>query len=345
MTSGPWLLHTPHRTAAALRYLPGLDVARGVVAGYEATTTQGVSAEVVAEVVAGGLAAASTLPPNTFLTLPVPGRALADDTVTALLRGHGDLSGFVLDLRELPDELTPALLRPVDALRSAGALLALGGEGVAQPALSSVIRLRPSIIRLGRAWVDGIERSDERRSAVEVTGSMAAQLDAWILAESVTSAAELRTLAELRVPLAQGPLVGAAHGVWQGPSPQVRQALPRASRPADGVLRSLLQRAYTTEDADAAQAVLPDATGYQVVVAVDEHRRPCSLLVRDGVGRWDAVEALTVHVDTAVADVVARALARPRPTRFAPVVCTDTAGGLLGVLHLEDLVQHLAARA
>lgn len=342
------LVSTPQRAGVGTVYRPILDVVRGVVAGYQTTV------DPLADrrpdpfaLLATALDGCRTLPANTFITVPLPVPELdVDGPAVARLHAHGDLSGVVLDLLDVPEELSPAATASLDRLRELGALVGLGGDDAPQPPLRSVIRIRPSIIRLGRAWVDGIGRSEEKRGAIEVTGGVAAQLDAWILAEGVASPAELRCLAGLGVPLAQGPLVGRTQGVWQDVAPEARHALPAdGPTPPDGVLRGLLRRAYTTDHVSSAEAVLPDTTGFDVVVAVDDHRRPLSVLVKDADGRWQTNGVLTVHVDTPVPDAVARALTRPRSVRFDPVVCTDSAGGFLGVLHLEDLMTHLAARA
>jgi hypothetical protein len=355
MTVAPWVVSTTHGVAAELSFRPILDLARGVVAGYQSVAVQRgeVEPEVVhpADVtglVASTLAAASTLPPNTFLTIPLglgPGGIGDDPALWAALQARPSLGGVVLDVSEVPDDVDATSLARLEALRGAGALVALGGDDAPQPTLRSITRLRPSIVRLGRAWVEGLEHSAEKRDAIAVTGTMAGQLDAWVLAEGVRTPAELRTLSELGVPLAQGPLVGPARAVWQDAESRAHRSLPdevASNGRGDGVLRGLLRRAYTTGDVESARSVLPETAGFEVVVAVDEHRRATSVLVRDDDGTWVSSEVLAVHVDTPVAEAVTRAMARPRSTRFGPVVCTDSAGGFLGVLHLEDLVTHVA---
>lgn len=357
MPVAPWVVSTPQRIDADVTFSPILDLARGVVAGYQTVASPVLarrSQDVVDDpcsIMTAALAAAATLPADTFLTVPLglgdggPGD-LEDRTLMSVLEARGDLSGVVLDLRDVPEDVGAAPAARLESLRAAGATVALGGEEAAQPTLRSIIRLRPSIVRLGRAWVEGVEHSAEKRDAIEVTGTMAAQLDAWLLAEGVRTAAELRTLSELGVPLAQGPLVGRARRVWQDAAPQAHRALPRDRAPTgDGVLRDLLRRAYTTDDVGSARSVLAETVGFEVVVAVDEHRRPHAVLVKDDHGRWQSGDVLAVHVDTPVGDAVARAMARPRSSRFGPLACTDSAGGFLGVLHLEDLMTHLVGSA
>jgi EAL domain-containing protein (putative c-di-GMP-specific phosphodiesterase class I) len=352
MATAPWVARTALHRDVDVAYRPILDLARGVVAGYQAvadaTGAGGVRRQVA--VVSATLAALPALPSDTFLTLPL---SMGDDglegdvdgTLMAVLLERGDLAGVVLDLCDVPTEVGPTAASRLATLRDAGALVALGGEDAPQPTLRHVTRLRPSIIRLGQAWVDGIGDSAEKRDAIAATGSMAAQLDAWVLAEGVRTPAELRTLSELGVPLAQGPLVGGARGFWQDADPRAQEALPgdRAAG-SGGVLRALLRPAYTATDLDTARAILPETTGYDVVVVLGADARPAALLVK-GADRWEHGEPLAVHVDTPLPDALTRAMARPREGRFHPLVCTDAAGRLLGVLHLEDLVTHLARPA
>jgi hypothetical protein len=143
--------------------------------------------------------------------------------------------------------------------------------------------------------------------------------------------------------LAQGPFIGEAQAMWPEIGQATRTVLPTAARPTDGVLRALLQQAYTTRSRLAAETVLPDASGFEHVVVIDEDSRPVSLLLQQGtLGEWEPVEVLTVNVDTPVAEAVTRALARPRSTRFSPIACTDAAGRFLGILRIERLMEQLA---
>jgi EAL domain-containing protein (putative c-di-GMP-specific phosphodiesterase class I) len=339
-----------------LSYLPILDVARGTAAGYETvyrsgsaadpdlhvseSTAPGQEGRLAARTVSLALAAAATLPANTFLTVPMAVGVAASAAVRSVLRDHGSLAGVVLDIvgpiGPAPD---PALEATVATYRAAGALISVGGQGAAQPELTSIVRLKPAVLRLGRDWVRGVDTSKAKHSAVELIGRLADQLDAWILAEGVSTAAELRALAGLAVPLAQGPFIGAAQVGWPQITAHAKTVLPLADKAPDGVLRGLLQPAYTTTDARA--AVLPGQRGFDVVVVVDERRRPSVLLEPDGAGGWTKSDVLTVNVDTPLPDAVRRAMTRPRTARYSPLVCTDEAGRFLGILSIDRLVTHL----
>lgn len=336
-------------------YQPILDVSRGIVAGYQAVTMPVESVpdgflqhpstqrHIVATTLRTALAAYSSLPTNTFLSIPVP-LSLADDPLIQRVLGeHGDLGGVVLDITEFGSSLATRTESVLDGNRRNGALISVSGRHGSQPELGTIVKLRPAIIRLGAPWTRDLDQHPDRRSAIEVTGRLAGQLDAWILADDVRTPAELRALAELDVPLARGPFIGAAQPRWPTIPAGIRSVLPPARVAADGALRALLQQAYTTRHPDAAQSVLPDASGFEYVVVIDEDARPVSLLTQGVIGRWEPIQVLTVNIDTSVADTVTRALARPRATRFSPIACTDAAGRFVGILRIERLMEHLAA--
>ncbi|NRQ50059.1 EAL domain-containing protein [Aeromicrobium stalagmiti] len=335
-------------TDGSVGYLPILDVARGTAAGYQAVPMPGASTDDdralrATRLLRTALSAHGSLPTNTFISIPVPLDLVGDAAVLAALRDHGDLAGIILDITDFSPDVVGSVDPALDEHRSRGARISVGGRDTAQPELGSIIRLRPSIVRLGRAWVSGLDESAAKRAAIEVTGRLAAQLDAWILAETVGTAAELRTLSELGVPLAQGPFIGDARSVWPEIRLPARTALPTWTSASDGVLRSLVQQAYTTRNLAAARSVLPDASGFETVVVIDDADHPVSLLERGTFGRWEAADIMTVNIDTPAADAVARAMARPRAVRFLPLVCTDAAGRFVGILRIEDLVAHLSA--
>ena len=345
--------------AIAVTYQPILDVARGCAAGFQAQASvprntaarerlegmQAAELEVVkaAAVTREALLAFPTLPANTFVSIPLGADVVASRAVEAALSRRADLSGIVLEIIGFNSGLPSGELElALAGYRERGVQISVGGHGAAQPELTSIVRLKPSIIRLGRDWTRGIDRSEAKRSAIEVTGRLAGQLDAWVLAEGVSTSAELRSLAGLDVPLAQGPFIGEPQIYWPEIELTARTVLPRATTASDGVLRGLLQQAYTATDAAAVAAILPETTGFDVLVVLDEHRRPVSLLEHADDDSWVTSEVLAVNIDTSLPDSVARAMARPRQIRFTPLACTDNAGRFLGILAIDRLMAHLA---
>lgn len=330
---------------AAVSYRPILDVARGRTAGYQAQAQADPAG--TADLLRTALATYDDLPPNTFLSLPLPVQLAADPEVRDALQEHA-LAGTILDIVGSPDAATAETLLPALAVyRRAGALIAVGGYGAPQPELGSIIRLKPAIIRLGRDWVRGIDRSDAKRRAVEVIGRLAGQLDAWILAEGVDSAAELRVLADLEVPLAQGPFVGGARPGWPQVEAKARSVLPlRPEVTVDsrlvGALAALVHPALTVRHDIAASVSSEAVEGADVLVTTDEHGHPCALRQRVDDGSWETADVLAVNVTTPVAEAAQRAMLRPRSSRFVPMVCVDDLGAVVGVVRIDVLLRHLA---
>lgn len=324
------------RPAIALR--PVLDVARRLAAGFEATTE---GRHDGASVVVAALDARATLPPNTFLTISASPADLADPVWLDALVRPGDLGGVVLHL-DRPAHLAGTARDHLRVAREHGALLSLGSADDEQPGLSTIADLRPAIVRLGRAWVRGVDVDAAKRDAVAATGHLASRLDAWILADGVATTAELVALAGLGVPLAQGPVVGEATWPWPMVAVEAHRALREVSRldlRAEG-LRDLLQRACTTRGAEAATEEA-DRSGYDLTVVVDHRGRPLTLMVlRDGT--WTSERPFRVNVDTTPEFALERAQHRRRSRRTSPIVCTDDAGRFCGVLRVDRLAEHVA---
>ena len=227
-------------------------------------------------------------------------------------------------------------------MREAGALLSTGNRDRGQPTLRTIADLRPAIVRLGRDWVRGTDVDADKRHAVATTGHLTSQLDAWILADDVQSVDELVALADLAVPLAQGPIVGEVAWPWPAVSAAAHRALRGSTRDRDrdDSLRELLQRAFTTPE-DRRTTAEATRAGYDVTVVLDDRGRPVALLVlRDG--SWVTERPFTVHVDTSPAQALDRAQHRAPGHDDAPLVCTDTAGRFCGILRQDRLAAHVA---
>ncbi len=325
-------------TGPPLGLRPVLDVARRTAAGFEASAAPGVRA---VDAVTAALDARATLPPNTFLTLAPDHAALTDRAWLAAVTEPGDLTGVVVHVDD-PQRLPATGFDHVRVVREAGALLSTGDRDRGQPTLRTIADLRPAIVRLGRAWVRGTDVDPHKRRAVATTGELASQLDAWILADDVRTTDELKALAELEVPLAQGPVIGAVTWPWPAVSRAAHGALASTTREHDRgeSVRELLQRAFTTRD-DRRAATEAARSGYDLTVVLDDRGRPVALLVlRDG--RWGTERPFTINVDTAPAAALDRARHRVPGQENAPLVCTDAAGRFCGILRPDRLAAHLA---
>ena len=218
-----------------VHFQPIVDLRRGVLAGYEvlarfrsdpylspdqwfdAAARIGRRAELEAVTLGRALDARRCLPPNCFLSMNVGPDALLDDRVMATLRDAGPLGGVVVEITEQSAVDDYDRLRGrIDPLREAGAHLAVDDAGAGYASLSHVAALRPDFIKVDRGLVAGIDRDPAKAAVMETLGTFGSRIDAWVIAEGIERAAELRRLMQLEVPLGQGYRLGR-------PAPDMRE--------------------------------------------------------------------------------------------------------------------------
>jgi EAL domain-containing protein (putative c-di-GMP-specific phosphodiesterase class I) len=355
------------RGGCRLVYEPIADLARGEVCGYEAVvrldrpvdpeqwrleaTRRGLEKDLDAFVVGSVLHARESLPPNCFLSFNVRAEALLRDRVRAVLARGDRLDGLVVEIcsRVAPHDVE-RLIRIAAALREDGAKIAIDGVGSGIATLQHAMALRPEFVKLDAHLVVGVDRDDVRRAVVETIGELASRLDGWIVAQGVERIEELDTLMSLRVPLAQGSLIGVPTKtltpVAFALSAYVRER--GAAGLAPGPLAALLERPVTLErgrdPAELAAAFAGDP-GLSYVPLLDGRRRPVGMAERASHERGEppAREVLAVAPCGRIAEVLRRAMLRPPATRFHPVVCCDGGGRYVGIARIERLVTALAA--
>jgi EAL domain-containing protein (putative c-di-GMP-specific phosphodiesterase class I) len=348
-------------------YQPLVDLERGVVVGYEAlirfsqlpgvapdawfaaARRHGCEPELEAAALATTLARRPDLPPDTFLSINVGPAVLASDPVAAQLDRLGDLRGIVIEMTEqTPIDSYGALAELLDVYRRRGALVAIDDAGAGYAGLAHILELRPAILKLDRSLISGIDGDEAKRALVEMLGLFANRIDAWILAEGIETAAELQTLRRLEVPLGQGWVLGRPAQPWApvllDAVTVLRDEVPVAGANGDTV-RSLMEPARWVPVpgplVDGRQ--LPGIVeGHPYLVAVDDHRVPVGAITPTSRLVGMLVPVTRLAASTTVADAARRALTRPVEHRFDPLVCTDAAGRLLGVVPFERLVDHLA---
>jgi EAL domain-containing protein (putative c-di-GMP-specific phosphodiesterase class I) len=330
--------------AHALHAQPVVELATGFVTGYEllsrfdgpwratpdvwfaAADRWGLNARLQARVLTKAVAARADLPPNTFLTVNVDPHLLADDLVADALLRHGDLERVVLELTEHTQvDAGGRAMAVLGQVRAAGALVAMDDAGTGYAGLQLLLELRPDIVKLDRALITGIDTDPVKRALVEVFGELVGRMDAWVLAEGIETRAELDVLIGLGVPLGQGWVLG---------RPQARM-VPALPAHEEAAIRATAARTSLT--GNVASVVRTARAG--------QDRADCEVLlgpgglvteVRDAAGRW--VPAMTVAPSASVVEVTRRALVRPAGRRWDPLVCTDTNGGVVGVIPLDALV-------
>ncbi|HEY9039747.1 MAG TPA: EAL domain-containing protein [Roseovarius sp.] len=100
------------------------------------------------------------------------------------------------------------LLAELDTLRFRGVRLAIDDAGAGYSGLQHIVRLRPDIIKLDISLTSRIDDDIVRRSLAAALVRFAVEIDAAIIAEGIETEAELSTLHDLGVPLAQGYFLG-----------------------------------------------------------------------------------------------------------------------------------------
>ncbi len=366
MTAGPGSWPDMLRSAVGGRgvhavYQPIVDVSRGVAVGYEALVrfagypeqnpelwfaaahAHGLGAQLQAVALRACFAARAGLPPNCFLTVNVGPEVLHEPVVRDVFADQSDLRGVVVELTENVRVDDYAALEPhLNRLRAAGALIAVDDAGSGYAGLTHLLALRPAMIKLDRELVRDIDHDEAKRALVEMVGTFAGRIDAWLLAEGIERPGELTALAELQVPLAQGFHLGRPGPPWTPVTGDAEQVLfdHRSVAPGD-TLRRHLEHPPVYADAVRAREAFTDPR-VDLVVLCDADQRPVAVL-DDRTAPVPLVTAgMKVNVDTPVSAAALRAITRDSWAQ--PLLCTDNAGRYVGVVRIPRLVHALSTR-
>lgn len=347
-----------------MHFQPIADLARGVVAGYEALARfgppgqpspdrwfeaargLGLGSRLEARALQLALESRAALPPDTFLSVNVSPGALQAAAVAEVLGAAPDLRGVVLELTEQEAvgdyEALGVALAP---WRRGGVRVAIDDAGAGFSSLQHVTALRPDLVKIDRELVRGIDTDPARAAVVEALGIFASRLDGWIVAEGVETPGELERLLALGVPLAQGYLLGRPGDGMRELEPRAAaQCRIRARRAGAGELMALAQAARvlpdTATDADVAAARL-GAPGHDWLVLVDEYARPTAL-AGGNAGPGSRTPALCATSADGLTDTARRMAARPSAERLSPAVVCDDQGRFGGLVIVERVMERLA---
>jgi EAL domain-containing protein (putative c-di-GMP-specific phosphodiesterase class I) len=366
--AGPPVAHLiDRRGRCRLVYEPVADLARGTICGYEAVERfsdapapevwrtealrRGLEPDFDAYVVSSVLHARESLPDGCFLAFNIRPATLLREPVKRVLARAGALDGLVI-------ELAPRIARRDEArfvacvaeLRAAGTRFAVDNVGGEDAALRFTGLLRPDMAKLSATLVADLDRIPAKRALLYEIERMASRFGATLVAMGVSRAEELDALLRLRVPLAQGPLIG-VHAKTLTPVafPLSRYVRERGAAMLEpGSLASLVEPAPTAPVATGAAAALFAADrDLEWVVLLDARGRPVGLHSREGCGRGEppVAEVLVVGATNGVPEVAQRAMLRAPARRFEPLICCDANGGYAGIVLLDRLVETLARAA
>lgn len=342
---------------------PIVDLQAGRVVGYEALARFGArlstgpgawfsaaaelsqSAELEALLIEQGLAARADLPPGRYVSINANPTLLASPAVARALRTTDDLSGVVIELTEHVEfGRSSGLLSELLALRARGAQLALDDVGAGWAGLRQVVELRPDIVKLDRSLVADADRDEVKLALIEMMLRLCSRLGSKLLVEGVETYDELDAFARMGVPLGQGWVFGKPTVKPQRIDDDLAVRLKFRAGLTRHIekLASLVDMSIpTTSDA---RDPWRDLRSGDMVVVLDEERRPAGIAIRTG-----SVTQLT-PVMTAVASestnhALLRAMTRPSDSRFAPLVCVDRAGRYVGIIRADALARAVARQS
>ena len=140
---------------------------------------------------------------------------------------------FVPDLAQL--------LRQVKALRRLGFGFAVDDAGAGYASFALIAALKPSVIKIDRDIVTGLNHDDAKQALVEAFVSFGRRIGAHLLAEGIERRADLAALTSLGVELGQGYLLGKPAADPQPPrllTKRVKRKAPAHAKPRVAVRRA-----------------------------------------------------------------------------------------------------------
>jgi EAL domain-containing protein (putative c-di-GMP-specific phosphodiesterase class I) len=356
------------RGRCRLVYEPIADLARGTICGFEAlerfpdalppevwrteALRRGLEPDFDAFVVASVLHARESLPEGWSLALNLRPATLLREPVRRVLARAEALDGLVVELVPRVTRRDEGRLAAyVSELREAGVRFAVDHVGGEDAVLRFVGLVRPALAKLDARLVADLDRLPAKRALLYEIERIAARFGTQLVALGVSRVEELDALLRLRVPLAQGPLIG-VRAKTLTPIAFVLSRYVRergAAMLEPGSLAPLVEAApaLPADDPAVVAATFVADPGLEWVALLDARGRPVALQGRGALERGEppAGELLVVAATNGISEVAQRALLRPPATRFDPLVCCDASGGYAGIVPLEQLVEALARAA
>lgn len=244
-----------------VHFQPIVEVGANRIVGYEALTrfgdgvppdvrfaeadSVGLSQELELRTLAKALERSRSLPHGAWLTLNAsPHLILHSQALRDLLRTTD---------REIFVEVTEhAEISDYDAFAAAvhdlgpSVRLAVDDAGAGFASLRHILELHPSVVKLDRGLIVGIDEDDARRALVAGMRHFAESTRIMLIAEGVERPSELAALRDLGIRLAQGYLLGRPVSADRVQAPERRHASPEepaTKRPAAGGPRRTRTRA------------------------------------------------------------------------------------------------------
>ncbi len=308
---------------------------------FDAANRQGRLDALEAKALASAFAARADLPPRAFLTVNVEPMSMRSPRVRRVIQRQGQLNGVVFEITEHSaydiDSIAPTLAQ----VRNAGATIAMDDAGAGHSGLQQILTLRPSVLKLDRSLIEGVDDDEVKSALVEMMGVFATRIDAMLLAEGVETANEARRLRTLGVPLVQGYYFGRPAAPWSDLDVGVRAELWQDDAEGAAGLYPLLSPVASLPARHPNLAAMARATGRRFVAVVDANDRPLGVVDSTSPDAGCLLPAMTSHVIDRPEDVAAR-LSTSDKDPALPIVVVDNAGTYLGLLSLRRLLGHLS---
>lgn len=189
--------------AEALARFPGTPY-RPPNEWFAAAAEVGLGLELELAAIRAALSELDLLPCGAYLSLNAAPSTVISPELHAMLRG-GVASRVVLELTEHAgvEDYAP-LTEALDALRAMGARLAVDDAGSGFSSLQHILNLRPDIIKLDRALVEGIDTDPARRALAGSLMTFGAEIGAQVVAEGIENRREQTVLRRLGIRYGQG---------------------------------------------------------------------------------------------------------------------------------------------
>jgi EAL domain-containing protein (putative c-di-GMP-specific phosphodiesterase class I) len=347
------------------RFAAIADLAGGVAAAYEVLLSIGESeahaprrwAQEVGAADAGRLEAAlvraaiaerERLPADTQLFINASAGGLRSPEVRAALTEAGRLESVVVMVAEDAAE-GGDINATLEAVREAGGAIGVDETGSGYASLRHVLELRPDYVRVGSAFVSGLDIDEAKGAVVEAVVALAGRMGARTIAAGIPGRPELSALRRMGVPLGQGALFGDPAAAMAPLAPHVAAAIRGATPPVEpaetvaGLIEASPALPWGSTLEEVADAFLADPAN-EIIVLVDERSRPLALAERAALLRGEPYERPLMRISpTSPQKAVARrAAARPMLERFHPLVACDRRGVYLGLVRIEQLLDAIA---
>lgn len=348
------------RIPFTFHYQPVVDLQRGIAAGYEslvrfggrlnwspdrwfsAADNLGRKLELEMLVASSVLAARPILPQNCFLAVNASPALLLSEQWDELLIQTPALDGVVVEITE-QDPITDyvAIQRKMSSIRAKGGMVAVDDVGSGYASLKHVMEVRPDFLKLDRGFIGGCHLDPARKALIEMIGTIAGRLDAWIIAEGVETRPELEQLIALDVSLAQGYHLGRPAPRMEPVSEHVQHAITTLSdvRKGVGIINCALERCSVHRSREDAHKHLDEFTNDSLAVVIDKWSGPLVLVERHPLLGIRALSSfLKVQIDSDLNEILHRALTRQGQLRFDPMAVINERGGFEGVARMDRLM-------